>query len=158
MDSKLKLATATSLVALATAACAPNPYWQYPGTATGTTATTTARPVYNNNAYYNPNYNRSNTVTTGRVVGGVTHTHCGRTHTHPLPPQGLAHDHGMSGCMAGSGGGAANNNSAYAYNQPANNAYYTPPVDNNVYYTPPATNNTTTGSTSYGYTGQGNPT
>lgn len=42
----------------------------------------------------------------GNNNGGVPHSHCGRVHSHALPPQGLAHTHGNPACPAGSAGGA----------------------------------------------------
>ncbi len=130
MERKLKLAAALSLVVLTTAACAPNPYWQYPGSSAG----------YNN-------YNRSNTAVNRNAV---THTHCGKTHTHVLPPQGLAHHHG-DGCMAGSGGGSTTTyNNGGGYSGGYNNSYNT----GGNYYNPQP--NTGTGSTTYGYGSGGN--
>lgn len=125
MEKKLKLAAAISLVALTTAACAPNPYWQPPGSSAG----------YNN-------YNRGNTAVNRNAV---THTHCGKTHTHVLPPQGLAHHHG-DGCMAGSGGGSTTTyNNGGGYSGGYNNGYN---AGGNYYNPQPSTG---TGSTSYGY-------
>jgi len=40
-------------------------------------------------------------VTTQPTAQGVTHSHCGRVHTHPLPPQGLNHTHTNINCTAG---------------------------------------------------------
>ncbi len=104
MDRKIKVVAATSLLALTAAACAPNPY--YTGTGYnnyGTTTTTTNRGAVNRNA--------------------VSHTHCGRTHSHVLPAEGLAHHHG-DGCVAGSGGAAPVPTTAPNYNY----GYTTPPV------------------------------
>ncbi|MDD5395106.1 MAG: LysM peptidoglycan-binding domain-containing protein [Thiothrix sp.] len=141
MDRKIKLATAIALVGLTTAACAPNPYWQYPGA---------------------NNYNRGTTVArSAPQAGGVAHNHCGKVHTHVLPPQGLAHHHG-DGCMAGAAGNPppVNNQppaNTYAYNPPANNNPYTGSTsagDYSSYSTPkPATN--TGSSYYYDYSGSG---
>lgn len=128
MDRKIKLAATVSLLALTASACAPNPYY---------------------NGY---NYgNRTNTQT-GTAVNraAVSHTHCGRTHSHALPPEGLAHHHG-DGCLAGSGGGTAtnttanNNYSSYGYNnpQPANTYNYPTPTTT-PYYDYSAGNNYST--------------
>lgn len=96
MERKFKLAAGMATLALTTAACAPSPY--YPG--------------YNTATYGTPNtYGTTTTTvrTTGTAQGQgqnrtpVTHSHCGRTHAHVLPPEGLAHHHG-DGCLAGSGG------------------------------------------------------
>lgn len=133
MDRKIKLAATVSLLALTAAACAPNPY------------------------YSGYNYgNRTNTQT-GTAVNraAVSHTHCGRTHSHALPPEGLAHHHG-DGCLAGSGGGTAtnttanNNYSSYGYNnpQPANTYNYPTPTTT-PYYDYSAGNSSSYG----GYTG-----
>ncbi len=153
MDRKIKVAAATSLLALTTAACAPNPYYGNTG--------------YNN--YGTRGVNTTVNRNAGNNSGGVTHTHCGRTHSHPLPAEGLAHQHG-DGCVAGAGGAATNTNtntSAYNYNtqpqQPAANTYgYTAPAatpyydysaassSSNTFTTPPATTyNTGTSSGSY---------
>lgn len=120
MDRKIKVAAATSLLALTAAACAPNPYY----TGTG----------YNNY--------RTNTTTNQGAVNrnGVTHTHCGRTHSHALPAEGLAHQHG-DGCLAGTGGAATTTTTTPNYNygytapvttpvpqQPAINYGYTAPA------------------------------
>ncbi|OQX16241.1 MAG: hypothetical protein BWK73_04275 [Thiothrix lacustris] len=111
MDRKIKVAAATSLLALTAAACAPNPY--FPGTG------------YNNYA--------TNTNTNAGAVNrnAVTHTHCGRTHSHVLPAEGLAHHHG-DGCLAGTGGGAttATNSANYNYG-------YTTPVTTPIPQQPP---------------------
>ncbi|WGZ93835.1 MAG: LysM peptidoglycan-binding domain-containing protein [Candidatus Thiothrix putei] len=118
MDRKIKVVAATSLLALMAAACTPNPY--YAGTG------------YNNG---------SNTQTNTVNRAAVSHTHCGRTHTHVLPAEGLAHHHG-DGCLAGSGGAATTttaNTSNYNYGytapvttptpqQPAINYGYTAPA------------------------------
>ncbi|MEB4590887.1 LysM peptidoglycan-binding domain-containing protein [Candidatus Thiothrix sp. Deng01] len=85
MDRKIRLAAASSLLAMTVAACTPNPYY---------------------NGY---NYGSgSNTQASGGVVNraAVTHSHCGRVHSHVLPPQGLAHDHG-DGCIGAAAGGGA---------------------------------------------------
>jgi LysM repeat protein len=136
MDRKLKLAAVIALVGLTTAACAPNPYWQYPGAS---------------------NYNRTTTVARA-PQGGVTHNHCGQVHTHVLPPQGLAHHHG-NGCMAGAATTAppVNNQppvNTYAYNPPVANAYTgsTSAGDYASYSTPKPTTDTN-GSYYYNYTG-----
>lgn len=72
---------------------------------------TTYVPPRNPNPYpqqYNPGNNN----------GGVPHSHCGRVHSHPLPPQGLAHTHGNPACPAGAAsGGNAGNNSQYTNQQ-----------------------------------------
>lgn len=126
MDRKIKVVSATSLLALTAAACAPNPY--YTGTGYNnyaTTNTTTNRGAVNRNA--------------------VTHTHCGRTHTHVLPAEGLAHHHG-DGCVAGSGGAATTTTTTTA-TTPNYNYGYTAPVTTpvpqqpaiNYGYTAPAT-------------------
>lgn len=114
MDKKIKVAAATSLLALTAAACTPNPYYTGYNYGTGTTARTT---------------------NTGAVNRGVvvSHTHCGRTHSHALPAEGLAHHHG-DGCLAGSGGTAPATNTQnynYGYNQP--------PATTSYGYTAPAT-------------------
>lgn len=108
MDRKIKLAAAISLVGLSAAACAPNPYWQYPG--------------------YTTNRSTTAVTTTGTSTNKapVTHSHNGKVHTHPLPPEGLAHTHNMGAP------GQANTN--YAYTQPQNNTYYTPPPANTATY------------------------
>ena len=95
MNQPLKLAATVSMVAVILTACAPNPYWQ-----TG-------------------NYNRGGSAAVNR--NAVTHTHCGKTHSHVLPPQGLAHHHG-DGCMAGN---AATRPQAQpnTYRPPAYNTY-----------------------------------
>lgn len=49
----------------------------------------------------------------------MTHTHCGKTHAHVLPPQGLAHHHG-DGCMAGSASAARPYTAPNTYRPPAN--------------------------------------
>lgn len=100
-------------LALTIGGCTPFPY--YTGYNYGTGATTTQ---------------------TGNMVNraAVTHTHCGRTHSHPLPPEGLAHHHG-DGCMAGSGGATTTTtqpNYNYGYNQP-------PATVTTYNYTAPAT-------------------
>lgn len=121
MERKIKLATAVSLLGLTTVACAPNPYWQAPGSS----------------------YNRpATTVRSAPSAGGVTHNHCGKVHTHALPPQGLAHHHG-DGCMAGAAGSTT---PPPAPAQPQGTTYpYSP-------YT-----GSTTPSTSYGYTDYSTP-
>lgn len=121
MDRKIKLVLVVSALAFGTVACAPNPYWQYPGS--GNYQRPAARPAQ----------------------GGVTHTHCGQTHTHVLPAQGLAHHHG-NGCMAG----AATPNRS-------NNNYPPPPPANTYPYNPPANNNPYTGSTYVDYSGYSTP-
>jgi LysM repeat protein len=158
MDRKIKVAAATSLLALTAAACAPNPY-------------------YGNTGYNYGNRGVNTTVNRGNVgnnSGGVTHTHCGRTHSHVLPPEGLAHQHG-DGCMAGAGGAApVTNTNTSAYNnygnygaqqpqQPAANSYgYTAPASPSYYdysagtassgtYTAPASNNYGSSNYSSGY-------
>lgn len=72
---------------------------------------TTYVPPRNPNPYpqqYNPGNNN----------GGVPHSHCGRVHSHPLPPQGLAHTHGNPACPAGAAsGGNAGNNGQYTNQQ-----------------------------------------
>lgn len=104
MDRKIKLAAAISLVGLSAAACAPNPYWQYPGYTTNRSTTAVS-------------------TTAGTNKAPVTHSHNGKVHTHPLPPEGLAHTHNMGAP------GQAN----YAYNQPPqqSNTYYNPPPATN---------------------------
>lgn len=120
MERKIKLVAAISLVGLSAAACAPNPYWQAPGYT-----------------------NRSTTTTAGTVnKAAVSHSHCGRVHSHALPPQGLAHHHG-DGCVGGSAGGQPQG--TVRYNNPQ-------PVNPGSYYVPPAAT-TTGGTTTYGYTG-----
>lgn len=126
MDRKIKLAATISLLGLTAAACAPNPYY--------------------NNGY---NYGSRTTTQTGGAVNrgaAVSHTHCGRTHSHALPAEGLAHHHG-DGCLAGSGGTATtatNNNYAGtgSYGTNYNYGYNQPPATNtntNTYgYNPPA--------------------
>ena len=128
MDRKIKLAATASLLALTAVACAPNPY--YAG--------------YNNGA----NNQTVNRGTVGnRSTAGVTHTHCGRTHTHALPAEGLAHQHG-DGCVAGAGGATTTGTNTSAYNygnynappqpqpqQPAANSYgYAAPAAATPYY------------------------
>jgi LysM repeat protein len=94
MVKQFKLAATVSVVAVALTACAPNPYWQ------------------------NGNYNRGGgSAAVNR--NAVTHTHCGKTHTHVLPPQGLAHHHG-DGCMAGSASAARPYTASTTYRPPAN--------------------------------------
>ncbi|WML91739.1 LysM peptidoglycan-binding domain-containing protein [Thiothrix lacustris] len=140
MDRQLKVAAATSLLALTAAACAPSPYYAgYNGT---NTQATTSGTIGN------------------RSTAAVTHTHCGRTHSHALPAEGLAHQHG-DGCVAGTGGAAVSNTntSTYGYGgsynaqpqaqpqQPVANSYgyNTSPVQPSYYdYTNP--NNTYTAS------------
>ncbi|MBU0655468.1 MAG: LysM peptidoglycan-binding domain-containing protein [Gammaproteobacteria bacterium] len=100
MDRKIKLVAAVSLVGLSAAACAPNPYWQYPGYTTNRSAVAT---------------------TTTNNKASVTHSHNGKVHSHALPPEGLAHTHNMG--VAGQAG------TNYAYTQPQSNTYYTPPVN-----------------------------
>jgi hypothetical protein len=117
MDRKIKLALAVSLLGFGTVACAPNPYWQYPGSG---------------------NYNRAARA----PQHGVTHTHCGQTHTHVLPAQGLAHHHG-NGCMAGAA--------------PQNRPPPPPPPANTYPYNPPANNNPYTGSTFVDYSSYSTP-
>lgn len=119
MDRKIKVAAATSLLALTAAACAPNPYYTGTGYNNYGTNTTTNRGAVNRNA--------------------VSHTHCGRTHSHVLPAEGLAHHHG-DGCVAGSGGATTTTttpNYNYGYTapvitpvpqQPAINYGYTAPA------------------------------
>ena len=72
---------------------------------------TTYVPPRNPNPYpqqYNPGNNN----------GGVPHSHCGRVHSHPLPPQGLAHTHGNPACPAGAAsGGNAGNTGQYTNQQ-----------------------------------------
>lgn len=158
MERKIKLAAAVSLLGLTTVACAPNPYWQPPGTG----------------------YNRTTTTPRTTAQAGVTHNHCGYVHTHVLPAQGLAHHHG-NGCMAGATAGttanntnktqpyaynnSSANNNTYAYNPPANNNPYTGSTSvnygyyGNSYSTPkqqPNTNNNTSGTYYYDYTGTSN--
>lgn len=122
MDRKIKLAATISLLGLTAAACAPNPY-------------------YNNGYNYG---NRATTTQTGAVNRGavVSHTHCGRTHSHALPAEGLAHHHG-DGCLAGSGGAATTGTNTNNYGTGGNY--------NNYGYNnqPPATNTNT-----YGYNNQ----
>lgn len=136
MDRKIKLAAAISLVGLSAAACAPNPYWQYPGA----------------------NYNATNRSTAGSSKASVTHSHNGKVHSHPLPAQGLSHTHNT-------GQAAPQTNTNYNYTQPQTNSYYTNtyPYDsyayNNQYsgtsggtyydYSTPKTTTTTTSSGSY---------
>lgn len=103
MDRKIKVAAATSLLALTAAACAPNPYYTGTGYNNYGTNTTTNRGAVNRNA--------------------VSHTHCGRTHSHVLPAEGLAHHHG-DGCVAGSGGAATTTTTT----TPNYNYGYTAPV------------------------------
>lgn len=134
MDRKLKLA-AVSLVALTATACAPNPYWGTGGSSSGT--------------YYNGN----RSTTSAPAANAVTHTHCGRTHSHVLPPEGLAHQHG-DGCMAGAGGVAT---APQTYTAPQNYNYNPPPATNNYYNPPPVTTGTSTSGT-YGYTDPGSTT
>lgn len=122
MDRTIKLAAATSLLAVTAVGCTPNPYY--------------------NNGYngYNNGYRAG--TTTGTVVNraAVSHTHCGRTHSHPLPPEGLAHHHG-DGCMAGSGGATTtttttqpNYNYGYNQQQPAATTYnYSTPTSTPYY-------------------------
>ncbi len=103
MDRKIKVAAATSLLALTAAACAPNPYYTGTGYNNYATNSSTNRGAVNRNA--------------------VTHTHCGRTHSHTLPAEGLAHHHG-DGCLAGTGGAATTATNSANYNY----GYTTPPV------------------------------
>ena len=119
MDRKIKVVAATSLLALAAPACAPNPYYTGTGYNNYGTNTTTNRGAVNRNA--------------------VTHTHCGRTHSHVLPAEGLAHHHG-DGCVAGSGGAATTTtpNYNYRYTAPVTTPVPQQPVIN-YGYTAPAT-------------------
>lgn len=117
MDRKIKLASSVSLLALTAAACAPNPY--YGGYNTGTT--------------YNTNRTTTGTVST-QNRNAVTHTHCSRTHSHVLPPEGLAHHHG-DGCLAGSGGTGSTTTTTTATNNYGSYGYTTQPAP----YTPPTT-------------------
>ncbi|MGL4186733.1 MAG: LysM peptidoglycan-binding domain-containing protein [Thiotrichaceae bacterium] len=119
MVKQFKLAATASVVAVALTACAPNPYWQ------------------------NGNYNRGGgSAAVNR--NAVTHTHCGKTHAHVLPPQGLAHHHG-DGCMAGSASAARPYTAPNTYRPPANT--YQPNYQTQ--YQGAAAN---TGATTYGYT------
>ncbi len=108
MERRIKLLAASSIVALATTACAPNG----------------AYDPYNNNQYQAPtnNYNGAN-VSGGSGVNKapVTHSHGGKVHSHPLPATGLRHTHAT-------GGGNAYTPSN-TYTAPTNT--YTPPVSNN---------------------------
>ncbi|QQZ28519.1 LysM peptidoglycan-binding domain-containing protein [Thiothrix subterranea] len=118
MDRKIRVAAATSLLALTAAACAPNPYYTGTGYNNYGTNTTTNRGAVNRNA--------------------VTHTHCGRTHSHALPAEGLAHHHG-DGCVAGSGGAATTTpNYNYGYTAPVTTPIPQQPAIN-YGYTAPAT-------------------
>lgn len=121
MDRKIKLAAAISLVGLSVAACAPNPYWQYPGTATYNTT------------------NRSTATTTTNSKASVTHSHNGKVHSHPLPASGLSHTHNT-----GQAGQATTNYNA----PPQNNSYYTEP--NTYSYNPGAGYSNQYGSSSTG--------
>ncbi|HPQ94320.1 MAG: LysM peptidoglycan-binding domain-containing protein [Thiothrix sp.] len=60
-------------------------------------------PQYNNVPQYGtpPQYNQPAPVATQPAAQGVTHSHCGRAHTHPLPAQGLNHTHTNINCTAG---------------------------------------------------------
>ena len=118
MVKQFKLAATASVVAVALTACAPNPYWQ------------------------NGNYNGGGSAAVNR--NAVTHTHCGKTHAHVLPPQGLAHHHG-DGCMAGSASAARPYTAPNTYRPPANT--YQPNYQTQ--YQGAAAN---TGATTYGYT------
>ncbi len=140
MERKMKLAAAISLLGLTSVACAPNPYWQYPGSQNRSTATTTRTAPQ----------------------GGVTHNHCGKVHTHTLPPQGLAHHHG-DGCMAGSNTTtvAPPPSNTYTYNPPVSTNPYTSstPVNNyNAYSAPKPLETSTSGTYYYDYTGANNYT
>ena len=140
MERKMKLAAAISLLGLTSVACAPNPYWQYPGSQNRSTATTTRTAPQ----------------------GGVTHNHCGKVHTHTLPPQGLAHHHG-DGCMAGSNTAtvAPPPSNTYTYNPPVSTNPYTSstPVNNyNAYSAPKPLETSTSGTYYYDYTGANNYT
>lgn len=118
MVKQFKLAATASVVAVALTACAPNPYWQ------------------------NGNYNRGGgSAAVNR--NAVTHTHCGKTHAHVLPPQGLAHHHG-DGCMAGSASAARPYTAPNTYRPPVNT--YQPNYQTQYQGT------TNTGTTTYGYT------
>ena len=118
MVKQFKLAATASVGAVALTACAPNPYWQ------------------------NGNYNGGGSAAVNR--NAVTHTHCGKTHAHVLPPQGLAHHHG-DGCMAGSASAARPYTAPNTYRPPANT--YQPNYQTQ--YQGAAAN---TGATTYGYT------
>lgn len=68
----------------------------------------------------------------GNNDGGVTHSHCGRVHTHPLPPEGLGHTHPNTGCTAGgtsSGGGQQGSN--YGTRPTGTGTNTRPPINNN---------------------------
>jgi LysM repeat protein len=118
MVKQFKLAATASVVAVALTACAPNPYWQ-----TG-------------------NYNRGGgSAAVNR--NAVTHTHCGKTHSHVLPPQGLAHHHG-DGCMAGSASTVRPYTNPNTYRPPANT--YQPN------YQTQYQGASNAGTTTYGYT------
>ena len=117
MVKQFKLAATASVVAVALTACAPNPYWQ------------------------NGNYNGGGSAAVNR--NAVTHTHCGKTHAHVLPPQGLAHHHG-DGCMAGSASAARPYTAPNTYRPPANT--YQPN------YQTQYQGSANTGATTYGYT------
>lgn len=141
MDRKIKLATAVSLVALSTAACAPNPY------------------------YYNTTGNVATTTTGGATAGGVTHSHDGRTHTHALPPQGINHTH-QTGTVAGNvqrtnTAGVAHSHDGrvhvhalppegYQHVHTINNAYQQPTTNTQV----ATTTRTTTGGVTHSHDGR----
>lgn len=136
MDRTIRMAAVTSLLAVTAAACTPNPYYTGYNYGTGTATTQTSGVV-----------NRA----------AVSHTHCGRTHSHPLPPEGLAHHHG-DGCLAGSGGATttaatttpAYNNYAYTQpQQPAATYTYTAPATTPYYDYSAGT--TTSTSSNYDY-------
>lgn len=121
MDRKIKVAAATSLLALTAAACAPNPYYTGTGYNNYGTNTTTNRGAVNRNA--------------------VSHTHCGRTHSHVLPAEGLAHHHG-DGCVAGSGGATTTTttpNYNYGYTAPVTTPVPQQPAINYGYTAPTTT-------------------
>lgn len=106
---------------------------------------TTYVPPRNPNPYpqqYNPGNNN----------GGVPHSHCGRVHSHPLPPQGLAHTHGNPACPAGSAsGGNAGNNSQYTNQQGGGNQQQ---GNNNGYDYAYGGNVNNGGGSTYDYSGQ----
>lgn len=87
----------------------------------------------------NPGYN----VNQGNNSGGTTHSHNGRTHSHPLPASGTNHTH------RGGSGGTPQQPRPPQTNTGGNSGYYDtyrPPVNN----TPPQTNNSY-----YDYSDQG---
>ena len=85
MTNKLKLLMATSLVAFVTTGCstAPAPWAQTKNGGSG-----------------------------GSNGKGVTHSHNGQVHTHPLPSAGIHHSHRQGGASNNTGnrGGSSNNN------------------------------------------------